>query len=451
MTTWYVTPETGGGTPIGAGSSSDPWNGFSNITWGAGGVVAGATLDLGGNTFDEGALFVTEAGTSGNPITIQNGTIDGNATTGCFSTAQDYITLDNVNCTNGDPSATAMIKIGSTISNPTGVIVKNCNISGGGYIGISCTGVDFLIDNCTTDDSLSDDSCQINNGAADTTSGTIQYCNFITKSGTAGDCIQLNPVGSGDIIIKDNILTKNDGTKNVIEISSCAGNTYIKDNTCTGLHSGYCIHVDNNVTGNIYFDRNYLYKVDNTGSGNWIIATDAPTTTPAYIKVTGNIFINGFRAVQISDEISADINNNTFIGAYRAVSSTSAAASASVVKIKNNIFDDCYYGPYNLGNETTFECDYNIYNDVTEWWFDNTRYLTFALSQSSGYETNGDESDPQLDANYYPTSTSPCVGTGVKWWSGANPVGYDGEPFADFETDIGAVQGKHSILHPTKL
>ena len=26
------------------------------------------------------------------------------------------------------------------------------------------------------------------------------------------------------------------------------------------------------------------------------------------------------------------------------------------------------------------------------------------------------------------------VAKGVKWWEGANPVGYDGEPFSDFDT-----------------
>ena len=42
-------------------------------------------------------------------------------------------------------------------------------------------------------------------------------------------------------------------------------------------------------------------------------------------------------------------------------------------------------------------------------------------------------------------------GIGVKYWTGPNPVGADGEPFSDWDTDIGGIQSKNSPFHPFNL
>jgi hypothetical protein len=49
------------------------------------------------------------------------------------------------------------------------------------------------------------------------------------------------------------------------------------------------------------------------------------------------------------------------------------------------------------------------------------------------------------------TSSSALVGAGYKWWTGVNPIGADGEPFSDFDTDLGAYQSLHSDYHPSNL
>ncbi|MBT8449513.1 MAG: hypothetical protein KJO69_07480, partial [Gammaproteobacteria bacterium] len=64
---------------------------------------------------------------------------------------------------------------------------------------------------------------------------------------------------------------------------------------------------------------------------------------------------------------------------------------------------------------------------------------------------NNIAADPLLDSNYKVTKNSPCVGAGVKWWTGANPQGLDGEPFSDIDTDIGANQSTYSPFHPVNL
>jgi len=40
---------------------------------------------------------------------------------------------------------------------------------------------------------------------------------------------------------------------------------------------------------------------------------------------------------------------------------------------------------------------------------------------------------------------------GVRWWTGPNPTGADGEPFSDFDTSIGDVQSKDGPFHPTQI
>lgn len=53
--------------------------------------------------------------------------------------------------------------------------------------------------------------------------------------------------------------------------------------------------------------------------------------------------------------------------------------------------------------------------------------------------------------NYAPALAASSAGTGVKWWTGPRPVGLDGEPFSDMDTDVGAVQSTHGAFHPVKL
>ena len=43
------------------------------------------------------------------------------------------------------------------------------------------------------------------------------------------------------------------------------------------------------------------------------------------------------------------------------------------------------------------------------------------------------------------------IGTGAKYWSGPEPVGLDGEPFSDIDTDIGIIQSTASPFHPVNL
>lgn len=50
-----------------------------------------------------------------------------------------------------------------------------------------------------------------------------------------------------------------------------------------------------------------------------------------------------------------------------------------------------------------------------------------------------------------PAADSVLVGAGNKWWSGVNPIGANGEPFSDWQTDIGGVQTLRGQFHPANM
>ena len=51
-----------------------------------------------------------------------------------------------------------------------------------------------------------------------------------------------------------------------------------------------------------------------------------------------------------------------------------------------------------------------------------------------------------------PNEDSILIGNGDKWWAdGPHPIGFDGEPFSDFDTDIAGMQTKRGNFHPSNL
>lgn len=64
---------------------------------------------------------------------------------------------------------------------------------------------------------------------------------------------------------------------------------------------------------------------------------------------------------------------------------------------------------------------------------------------------DGSTADPLLSDTNELGVSSPCVGAGKKFWTGPNPQGANGEPFSDWDTDIGANQSTHSPFHPKNL
>lgn len=69
------------------------------------------------------------------------------------------------------------------------------------------------------------------------------------------------------------------------------------------------------------------------------------------------------------------------------------------------------------------------------------------------HSVHGESWDIPYTPNYAPllAEDASALGTGVRWWTGAEPVGLDGEPFSDFDTDPGVCQSTHGAFHPVNL
>jgi hypothetical protein len=145
--------------------------------------------------------------------------------------------------------------------------------------------------------------------------------------------------------------------------------------------------------------------------------------------------------------VTSFVCNNTIRNADLAIECQTTCSGWTVA---NNIVDDSTTNHVRWATSTNVSKNNVFYPDGSTLYNYNSTNVTLTSWKTSVSDTTSVASDPQL-INNVPASTSPCVGTGVRWWTFANPVGFDGEPLADMETDIGAIQSKHSILHPTKL
>lgn len=81
---------------------------------------------------------------------------------------------------------------------------------------------------------------------------------------------------------------------------------------------------------------------------------------------------------------------------------------------------------------------------------------TNSVSQDDGTNTTWisndlTSDDPGLNADGSLSDESALIGSGVKYWTGENPVGADGEPIADWSPSIGAMQSRAIPFHPSNL
>jgi len=154
--------------------------------------------------------------------------------------------------------------------------------------------------------------------------------------------------------------------------------------------------------------------------------------------IAGNLIASCKMGVKINNTASTGnkvVNNtirNTTLAGY-------LTWTAPEVELVNNIIDTTNIGIQVAGTapvdpDEHHNCIYNVNsNNVT---LDASDIIT----------------DPELNVDGSLQSTSPCVGIGVKWWgTSPRPVGYDGEPFPDWDIDIGGSQSLFSPHHPVNI
>lgn len=127
----------------------------------------------------------------------------------------------------------------------------------------------------------------------------------------------------------------------------------------------------------------------------------------------------------------------------------------------NNEISGNAYGVYH-GNGATSTLKYNIITnngeDIAEAASAANDVITddynciYNNTVENATGANNVTSDPLQDSNYKLAASSPCLGIGVKWWGTApRPVGLDGEPFPDWDIDIGVNQSMFSPHHPSNI
>lgn len=294
MTTYYVDPETGGGSPAGSGTAADPWNGFDNVDWTA--FSAGDVLDLGGQTFNgtgtesRPAITADASGSSGNRVVMQNGTIDGTNNTAataifCYKGLAFFEFSDLTVKGFGGASAGA----------------DTIGIEVGALDGVSSDGRGYKVNSCVFDytavgGSSTNRAFQMKiGGTTDITEivfSNNRFDNTVNKGGTQGIWINLTPQGDAaetkNIRITNNVLINVKG-KGIWPYYEDTGdgsdigdprtptnrlqdNLLIADNIITDHPNGSAINFRGSVSGLI--KGNYLKEVgyQNSGGNNAINA-----------------------------------------------------------------------------------------------------------------------------------------------------------------------------------
>lgn len=162
-----------------------------------------------------------------------------------------------------------------------------------------------------------------------------------------------------------------------------------------------------------------------------------------------------------------DFFNNTFI---HDANSDSAAFLAAVDGVTNTTGAEFKYNYIHVESDTSIDVisvaasqtatfDFNYYYTASGVSLHANPFLYQAINYASidawltARETNGQNlgSTNPVDSSYMPISGSALVGAGRKWWTGANPVSAGGEPYSDFDTDIGGYQSVFGSFHPLNL
>lgn len=179
---------------------------------------------------------------------------------------------------------------------------------------------------------------------------------------------------------------------------------------------------------------------DNSAAGIFVLANNN-------VEVYGNLIILCRQGLMVQNAAHRHNNivfaNNTCIDIKECGLVVKEGNYSDTIYFWNNIVSNSQYGFYDLRNNNVIYGGYNtLHNSSVATYYQN----------GANYSTANDlTSDPLFDAMYGLDKASPSFGTGTKWWTGPNRVGYDGEPFSDFDTDRGGIQSKNGKFHPVNL
>lgn len=417
-TVWYVRPSGGSyGTEDGT-SYANAWDGFTNITWGTGGVEAGDTLYVCGAHSE--TLSVGASGADGAYIKIRFdfktdiGSIDSGSirARGLDIPSRNYIWVKQLTSTNATDACLHISGTSQWVYNEDSVL------TGSGNQGVqhlnTCKVIHYnMTSSNNTDDGISvHDSAQVivekctlntNSQAINTISTSETYIYDATATGTTTEFLRTT---TGDLYFYINGFTAD------IKLLLEEGTNIIKNGSVTTA-TGVGIQVDDNginpyaYISNIDFDsaNEDVYVFENAtcvvkyckflGSSSFdnVRVTSAAVGSIDF-TAQGNVFtgLAGSKAAfYVGDNVAtvtSSINNNTMKGASDGIGIRNGTNTTTTAD--NNIFVDLKWANFDSVGVTG---DYNVF-------FNNT--LNEFLGNST--YTNSITTDPNLDANGKPQS-----------------------------------------------
>jgi len=304
--------------------------------------------------------------------------------------------------------------------------------------------------------------------------GKVRGNTIRSKRTGAGNLILIgaDSAGAGDELCNDGEISRN--------TLYCAGYYGLTPNGIHGLESGYALRTK--IYGNPVYGASFGIVIKggdgvDTGSdfggkggacGNLLVdctqsssirlkgAINVPVCNNTLIASTASV-ANGLIHITINDDTAAnEVSTGTILKNNVAYTTTNkmlvkmdAACLTSDYDAANNI----YYNSAADGFSMSFDGGSTTLTSLA------AAQAALATASAAGQEANTATTDPLFtdyqDAgagDYSISSTSsPAYSVGVKYWTGGNPTGFDGEPIADFGTDIGGSQSTLNPFHPVNL
>lgn len=465
------------------------------VTLTSGGVTRVVHVDdlAGGVTF--GKIIIDSENNSASCVTtdstadVSKITLDGTYLDNATNNSITSITLQSFEAKNGWRVSGNASRYGFQFTTPAGstafdiydgsITLPNLSLSGGAGIFIvpSVTGVSLNVYSNTFDLAISSGVIHIPAVHSEGCTTVAAYNNTITNTGSDGSSLGGIHVPNDDTIA----CTKCDIYDNIINLGATS---YIGPESTAIMVGDNSVPTTANNVDNASIYGNIITGCNHAILAGWVTGARAynnsmNTVNIGYIskagidcRMEGGLIIEP-KTQGLYDKGGTDCfyGNNTIIAKVAAPTAgflyqgpeTDTATNSTGCNMSNNI---CYsevevakfVGALATTSTDTFNNN-NFYSTVAlpanPYIRNGTNYASLALWEAAVTGANNTEVDPLFTSpsadDYSLTLDSPMVATGIKWWSGVNPVGVGGEPFSDIDTDIGGIQSKHGDFHPTNL
>jgi hypothetical protein len=287
----------------------------------------------------------------------------------------------------------------------------------------------------------SSDTFSIAQAAADVIFKDLEIKNG--SSGQQGFRVTLGTINCYNVTVHD--FTSGASIGQVVEVRVAAGNTgyarmvgcefYNISTTADGF-IGSARRDDATANTTLILEGCKIHDCTTTGGGmTRVYATNNPIFKLIGCECYNNV--GGFAAgVHNQGSTNVTVENNTFSGNSL---TGGTAVDINNVTVALTVTNCIFPVSTNLAGTGAITMSYCLSSDGAGAHTDDNTI--------TGVPTYTDSAND----DYTLTAASLGVGVGTRWWTGPEPLGANGEPFSDMNTDIGANQSTNSPNHPVNI